>query len=276
MNDRLRILQFQMMVPKEKEIAIESVRRACECAAREKADILTLPEMFCCPYKAENFPLYAESDGGMIWSACAELSKAYEIYISAGSIPERGADGRIYNTAYVFGRDGRMIAKHRKMHLFDVDVEGGQSFHESDTLSAGNSVTVFNTEFGPIGLCVCYDFRFPELGRLMSLRGARLVLVPAAFNMTTGPAHWNIMFQSQAMFNQYFAIGTAPAQDLSSEYHSWGHSIVVAPWGNIIKQMGLDSGYQMCEIDLAEVAHVRLQLPLLKHRRRDIYKLEEQ
>ena len=175
-------------------------------------------------------------------------------------------DGSVYNTAYVFDREGRQIAKHRKVHLFDIDVKGGQCFKESDTLTAGNSATVFETEFGKMGLCICYDFRFPELARRMVLEGANVIFVPAAFNMTTGPAHWEVLFRSRAIDNQVFTFGTAPARDIDASYHSWGHSIAVSPWGTVLNQMEAEAGIQITSINLDEVAAIRDQLPLLKHR----------
>ncbi len=271
----LRVLQWQMSVPSAPEQALARAEDGCRRAKELGADLLALPEMFCCPYETEKFPLYAEAEGGHIHSACAALARKYGLYLSAGSIPERCADGSIYNTAYVFDRAGKQIAAHRKMHLFDIDVEGGQSFRESDTLSAGDRVTTFETEFGTVGLCVCYDFRFPELGRLMALRGARLILVPAAFNPTTGPLHWELMFRAQAMFSQVFALGTAPACDPSASYHSWGHSIAVDPWGAVLAQLDVGEGAQLVTLDLAETERVRAQIPLLRHRRTDVYELRE-
>ena len=190
-------------------------------------------------------------------------------------MPERSEDGRIYNTAYVFDREGQCAARHRKMHLFNIDVAGGQRFFESDTLSAGNVVTVFDTEFGKLGLCVCYDIRFPELSRLMALRGAKAILVPAAFNHTTGPKHWELLFRAQAMFHQLYTIGTASALDESAAYHSWGHSIAVDPWGEVLAQMDTREGAQLVELDFSEVDAVRRQIPLLRHRRTDVYTLFE-
>ena len=172
----LKIFQAQLKVITEFGPAFEQVEDYCRQAVDAGADMLCLPEMFCCPYDTACFPRYAQPAGGPAWQRCSELARTYGLYLSAGSMPERGEDGRIYNTAYVFDRAGRQIARHRKMHLFDIDVKGGQRFRESDTLTPGREVTVFDTEFGPVGLCVCYDFRFPELGRLMALRGARLVL----------------------------------------------------------------------------------------------------
>ena len=270
-----RILQWQMTVPRDAREALARAEKGCVEAKRLGADLLALPEMFCCPYETAQFPLRAEPEGGETYQRCAELARRYRVWLSAGSVPESGADGKVYNTAYVFDRDGNCVAKHRKMHLFDIDVAGGQRFCESDTLSAGDAVTVFDTEFGKMGLCVCYDIRFPELARLMALRGAQALLVPAAFNQTTGPKHWELLFRSQAMFHQLYTLGTAGALDESASYHSWGHSIAVDPWGAVIAQLDAREGAQLVELDFAEVAAVRRQIPLLRHRRTDVYTLRE-
>ena len=180
---------------------------------------------------------------------------------------------RVYNTAYVFDREGKQIGKHRKAHLFDINVEGGQCFKESDTLSPGERIGCFDTEFCRIGLCICYDFRFPETARLMAQDGAKIILVPAAFNMTTGPAHWELMFRQRAVESQCYVIGTAPARDPESSYTSWGHSIAVDPWGRILTQMDEKEGIRIVELDLDYVDKVRQELPLLAHRRSDLYEL---
>ncbi len=269
----IRIAQLQLPVYTNKEDTYIHVTAACEKAAAAGADLIALPEMFCCPYETANFPLYAEKEGEATWQFAADLARRLGIYLSAGSMPEADETGRVYNTAYVFDRQGRQIAKHRKMHLFDINVKDGQVFQESLTLTPGNDVTVFDTEFGRIGLCICYDFRFPELCRLMALQGALLILVPAAFNMTTGPAHWELTFRSQGLYNQVYTVGTSPARDLDASYHSWGHSIVCDPWGTVLSQLDENEDIQITEIDLAKVLQTREQLPLLKHRRTDLYHL---
>ena len=266
----MKIAQLQTHVYPEKQRSLAQVEAYMDKVMPEKPDLVALGEMFQCPYVTKNFPLYAEEEGGDTWQRLGQLAAKHQVYLSAGTVPELDG-GKVYNTAYVFDRQGRQIAKHRKVHLFDIDVEGGQSFRESDTLSAGNQVTVFDTEFGKIGICVCFDFRFPELGRLMALKGAKLILVPAAFNMTTGPAHWQIMFRSQALNNQCFVAGTSPARDEVSSYVAWGHSLLVSPWGNIIKEADEKEGFQITEIDLSEADRIRSQLPLLSARRTDVY-----
>lgn len=267
----VRLAQIQAPVSADKMENIAAAGQVMETLSGRGIDLVTLPEMFCCPYHVDNFPVYAEEEGGPAWQACSELARRFGVYLSAGSMPERDADGRIFNTAYVFDRKGQQIARHRKVHLFDIDVRGGQKFKESDTLSPGDAVTVFETEFGTVGLCICYDFRFPEMGRLMALSGAQIVLVPAAFNMTTGPLHWELMFCSQAMYNQFFAVGTAPARDDRAPYVSWGNSIVVGPWGKVLNRMDFAPETCVVDLNLDEVAAVRAQLPLLRHRRTDLY-----
>lgn len=273
MSSPLTIAQLQLPVFPDKARCLDQMAAACARAAGAGADLIALPEMFCCPYAVDQFASYAEEEGGPAFAACARTARELGVWLSAGSLPERADGGRLYNTAYVFDRQGRCAAKHRKVHLFDIDVRGGQQFQESATLSAGDHATTFDTEFGPMGLCICYDFRFPELGRLMALAGARVILVPAAFNPTTGPAHWELMFRSQAVNNQCFTVGTAPARDLSAGYHSWGHSIVADPWGRVVSQLEEGPDMAVTTIDLDLVEDIRAQLPLLRHRRTDLYQL---
>ena len=281
---KMKIAILQTKVYAEKEKNIRQLEEILASGKTEEADLVTLPEMFACPYETGNFPLYAEAEGGPSWQALSALAKKYGIYLSAGSMPEAvkaksekaespSEKDRVYNTAYVFDREGKQIGKHRKAHLFDINVEGGQCFKESDTLSPGERIGCFDTEFGKIGLCICYDFRFPETARLMALDGAKVILVPAAFNMTTGPAHWELMFRQRAVESQCYVIGTAPARDPDSSYISWGHSIAVDPWGTILTQMDEKEGIRIIEIDLDYADKVRRELPLLAHRRTDLYEL---
>ena len=237
------------------------------------ADLIMLPEMWNGPYEAKRFPDFAEPEGGRSWRFLSALARERRVHLCGGSIAERDGE-RIYNTAYVFDSDGNEIAKHRKMHLFDIDVCGGQRFFESETLSAGSHATVFSTPFCTIGLCICYDFRFPELARLMTNRGAEVILVPAAFNLTTGPAHWEILFRSRAIDNQVYTVGVAPARDPDASYQSWGHSIVCSPWGDVLTQADERETVFIAALDLERVRTVRRELPLLAHRRTDLYRLE--
>ena len=179
-----------------------------------------------------------------------------------GSVPERDEEGKIYNTSYVFDRKGELIGKHRKVHLFDIDVPGGQYFKESDVLSPGKEMTVFDTEYGRMGVCICFDIRFPDLFLQMRRAGVRMVFVPAAFNMTTGPAHWQTLFRSRALDQQIFMAGCSPARDETASYIAYGHSIVTDPWGRILRELDEKEGILDIELDLAETDRIRTQIPL--------------
>ena len=271
---KFKVALIQTMVYDDKEKNVKNAVKMIGKVSKEGADIAVLPEMFCCPYNTSYFREYGEEEGGYAYKELSEAANSLGIYVVAGTIPELEGT-HVYNTSYVFDRKGKRVAKHRKMHLFDIDVEGGQYFKESDVLSPGRDVTVFDTEFCKIGLGICYDIRFPELSRLMVLEGAEVIIFPAAFNMTTGPAHWELNFRGRALDNQVYTVGVAPARDMESSYHSYGNSIVVSPWGNVINRMDEKEGYIIQEIDLEYVKKVRNELPLLKHLRRDLYTLSK-
>lgn len=268
----MKLAQIQLRVTGNKQ---ENLRRAA--ALIESAggvDMAMLPEMFCCPYDNGCFREYGEEEGGEAYRTLSRLARERGIWLVGGSIPELQGE-RVYNTCYVFDSSGHCVARHRKMHLFDINVAGGQCFQESAVLSAGDEVTVFDTPWGRMGLCICFDLRFPELSQLMALEGARVLLVPAAFNRTTGPAHWELLFRQRAVDTQCFTVGTAPAADETASYVSWGHSIVCDPWGTVLHQCGGEEAVTVTELALERVETVRQQLPLLGARRKDIYELHK-
>lgn len=271
---KIKVGLIQVKVKDKKDDNLHKAAKLIDKIGKEDVDMVVLPEMFSCPYNTKNFPIYAEEEGDYSYKFLSEVSKRNNIYLIAGSIPEK-EDNNIYNTSYVFNRQGEKIAKHRKIHLFDIDIKNKQRFRESDTLSAGDKVTVFDSEFGKIGLCICYDFRFPELARLMVDKGAKAIIVPASFNMTTGPAHWDIMFRSRAIDNQVYTIGCSPARDYDYSYISYGHSLIVSPYGDILCELDEKENFITYDIDLDYVDEIREQLPLLKHRRSDLYELLE-
>ncbi|MDW5299222.1 MAG: carbon-nitrogen hydrolase family protein [Sedimentibacter sp.] len=271
---KFNVALLQISVYDNKEKNINNAVKMIEQVSKEGADIVVLPEMFCCPYDNSYFKAFGEEEGGIAYKAISKAAKEFGIYVVAGTIPELDGD-KIYNTSYVFNKKGEQIAKHRKMHLFDIDIEGGQYFKESDTFTPGSDVTVFETEFCKIGLAVCYDVRFPELSRLMVNEGAEVIIIPGAFNMTTGPAHWELHFRARALDNQVYTIGVAPARDYEASYYSYGNSIIASPWGNVLNRMDENQGYIIQEIDVDYVEKIRNELPLLKHRRKDIYSLNK-
>lgn len=271
----MKVAAIQMPTVKDKIQNIRTAGTYIEKIKAENPDFVILPEMFCCPYQTENFPVYAEKEGGPSWQEMSDYARKYHIYLIAGSMPEADDVGKVYNTSYIFDRDGKQIGKHRKAHLFDINVKNGQYFKESDTLTSGDHATVFDTEFGKMGVMICYDIRFPEFARTMVLDGARMIFVPAAFNMTTGPAHWELTFRARALDNQIYMLGCAPARDTQAGYISWGHSIVTDPWGKVMKQLDEKEGILIEEIDLDREDQIREQLPLLKHRKSEMYHLQE-
>ena len=270
----MRAALIQMPVTTDKEA---NLSRACKDLREAKArgaDIGVLPEMFCCPYDNSCFRAYGEEEGGPAQRTLSALAAELGMYIVAGSLPEL-EEGRVYNTSYVYDRHGLQLARHRKAHLFDIDVKGGQRFRESDVLSPGNEITTFETEFGTMGLCICFDLRFEELARCMCLRGAKCLFVPAAFNMTTGPAHWELLFRQRAVDNQCFTIGVSPARDERASYIAYGNSIAADPWGTVLCRAGAGAEILYADLDLNRLEAVREQLPVLSARREDLYTLTE-
>lgn len=280
----IKIALCQMNVVDNKEENIKKAIGMIKDSKKQGADLAVLPEMFNCPYENEKFIEYGEElEKSQTLKKIAETAKEENIHILAGSIPEidisLGEDGKeeksIYNTSVLFDNHGKILGKHRKMHLFDIDVKGKIYFKESDTLSAGSDFTVIETELAKIGIGICYDIRFVELSRIMTLNGAKILIFPGAFNLTTGPAHWEILFKSRALDNQVYAIGVAPALDKSANYNSFGHSIAVNPWGEVIEELGFDEDLKIVEIDLDEIERIREEIPILKNRRTDLYEIKE-
>ncbi len=262
---------LQNKVTGDKKANIKTARAMIMAAADRGASVVVLPEMFNCPYSSELFPGFAESyPGGETVTMLAETAAAKNIYLFGGSIPE-AEESRVFNTCFIFGPDGRLLARHRKLHLFDVDLQDGLTFRESDTLGRGDRITVVDTPFGKIGVAICYDLRFPELARAVVLRGAILLVVPAAFNMITGPAHWELLLRMRAVDNQIYVAGAAPARDEQASYVAYGHSMLVDPWGRIVRSLDEQPGTILGEIDLLRLEQIRREMPLLKHRRTDLY-----
>lgn len=271
---KIKLALCQMNVIDNKEANIENAGLMINEAISKNADFIVLPEMFNCPYSNDKFIEYAEEEqNSLTLNKIASLAKNNNVYILAGSIPEKEED-KLYNTSYLFDRSGKMLAKHRKMHLFDIDVKGKITFRESDVLTAGDDFTIADTEFGKIGIGICYDVRFPELARIMVEKGALILFYPGAFNMTTGPAHWELLFRSRALDNQVYCVGVAPALNKDASYHSFGHSIIANPWGEVLAEANEEESLIICEIDLDEIKKVREELPLLKNKREDLYEVK--
>ena len=274
MKDNFMIGLCQMKVLDDKWLNLGKAIDMIDRTAKKGAEMVILPEMFNCPYDTNKFKAYAESrDSSKSLKAVSNAAKNHGVYLVAGSIPEL-LDGKIYNSCFIFDRKGQIIDVHRKMHLFDVDIPDIE-FKESDTITAGNRVTVVDTDPIKIGVAICYDMRFPELFRLMALKDADIMVVPGAFNMTTGPAHWKTTVRARAIDNQTYVAAVSPARNTNLSYVAYGHSIIVDPWGKVIGEAGYGEQIICATIDISYLKNVREELPLLKNRRTDIYELIE-
>lgn len=265
----VKIALIQMKVGLDKGENIRRAKELLEEAANKGADIAALPEMFNCPYSNDCFREYGESYPGVTTEMLSEEARKNGMYVIGGSIPELEG-GSVFNTSFIFDRQGRLAGKHRKVHLFDIDVKGKITFKESDVLTPGSEMTVFDTEWGRLGVMICYDIRFPEFTRKMALAGAKAVFVPAAFNMTTGPAHWELTFRARALDNQIYMFGISSARN-EKGYVAYGNSIAANSWGQVIGRLDEKEGILMLDVDLDDIDTVRESLPLLRHRRPEVY-----
>ena len=261
-----------MVEQPDKKDNIKKARDMIAKAAAEGCNFIVLPEMFNCPYQNDLFQSFAESyPNGATIKMLAAAAAEEKVLLIGGSIPERDG-GKIYNTSFIFNETGRLIGKHRKVHLFDVDIKHGTVFKESDTLSAGNEVTIVNWQNITLGVAICYDIRFPEFARIMCDKGAGILIYPAAFGPVTGPAHWELLIRGRAIDNQVFVVGAAPALTPGATYQAYGHSMVSDPWGNILAEADEKEGLLAVELDLPMLDKVRDELPLLRHRRSAVYR----
>uniref|UniRef100_A0AAX7VPR7 omega-amidase n=1 Tax=Astatotilapia calliptera TaxID=8154 RepID=A0AAX7VPR7_ASTCA len=242
---KFRLAVVQLQVSSVKADNLSRARRLVREAAGQGSKVVLLPECFNSPYGTSFFSRYAENIPGESTQVLSEAAKENEVYLVGGSIPEEDG-GKLYNTCTVFGPDGEMILKHRKIHLFDIDVPGKIRFQESETLSPGSSLSLFDTR-------------------------CQLLVYPGAFNMTTGPAHWELLQRGRALDNQVYVATASPARDEAASYVAWGHSTVVNPWGEVISKAGPEEAVIYADIDLQYLADIRQQIPITSQRRDDLY-----
>lgn len=237
--------------------AITLIRQAV--CADKPVQMVALPECFNSPYGTKYFKEYAETiPDGYTTAKLSAVAKELGIYLVGGTIPERDAADTtlLYNTCTVWSPTGELIAKHRKvclletvlwrsiyliyhfqMHLFDIDVQGGVRFKESDVLSAGEQFNTFNVGTFKIGVGICYDIRFEEMARVYRTRmNCDMLIYPAAFNMTTGPMHWELLQRARANDLQLYVAMISPARDVNADYVAWGHSMVVDSWAKVVAE----------------------------------------
>lgn len=260
-KDVLRISLIQLPVGADK---YENLQRADEALAELKPGVhmAILPEMFCCPYEIQRFPQYAETSADdPARRFLADAARKYGICLVGGSIPEQDGEA-LYNTSFIWSPEGTLWGRHRKLHRFDVDIPGTLTVQESQVVAAGSSGTIF--QWGPwrIGVAICYDIRFPELIRAYADAAVDVLLLPAVFNTTTGPAHWRDLLRMRAVDYQMYVVGVSPARNTEGSYQAYGHSLVADPWGEIVVEAGIEPAVLTVELQKARLQQIRRQLPL--------------
>eukprot|EP00347_Sterkiella_histriomuscorum_P009765 403339979 len=242
--------------------------------------------MFVAPYTRKHMlqfkepflPDYKTNEACETSFMLSGLAKSLGKYIIGGSFAEivEGED-RVYNTSLCFNREGDVVAQHRKLHLFDINIPGGITFYESEYVKPGPpQFTVFETEYCKIGLGICYDIRFPEYALQLVKQGVEMIVYPANFSMKTGELHFDLLKRARAVDSQVFlaACGCALNDEDQSVFQSWGHSSVVSPWGKNLVEAQFEETILYSDINLQEVKEAREQIMVLQHRRKDLYELE--
>jgi omega-amidase len=254
-----------------------NLRKAEEMVARAAAagsQVVVLPECFNSPYGTAHFANYAEdvSDASAPSVRLLKtLATRHSVYLIGGSIPERSGD-RLYNTCLCFNPAGEVIGKHRKVHLFDINVPGGITFFESDVLTPGDQATIIQTEFCRIGVGICYDVRFPEYAwTLAREEDVGMILYPGCFNMVTGPRHWELLMRARAVDNLIYVAGCSQARDTTAGYVSWGHSLLVNPLGEV-HELDEKEGLLIHDVRFETLVSCRNSIWSRKHKRFELYK----
>lgn len=264
----LKIALCQLSVTSNKSQNIKSACGAIQNAVKSNnAELVVLPECFNSPYGTKFFPEYAEKlDNSETLKAISECAKENNVYVVAGSIPTLENE-KYYNTSTVFNSSGELIAVHRKVHLFDIDIPGKITFRESEILSPGKQLTYFDIkrdgkEIIRVGLGICFDVRFAEMAQILTQKGCKLLVYPGAFNMTTGPAHWELLARGRAIDNQLWVAMCSPARNPSAGYVAWGHSLVVNPYAEVVAEAQEKEETVVYEIDINRVDEIRNQIPV--------------
>jgi predicted amidohydrolase len=250
---------------------LEVGERLVRGAAAAGAELIVLPEKWTVLGSPEVIQSAAEPLDGPALSAASSWARELEVSLVAGSVAERVSDrDKLANTSVMFGPDGERSAVYRKIHMFDVDV-GDVSYRESAIEQAGDEIALGDADGTSIGLTICYDLRFPELYRILALRGARVIAVPSAFTERTGRDHWEVLLRARAVENQLFVVAAGQIGDAPPHYRSYGRSMIIDPWGVVIAQAPDTECFISADLDFARQDRIRERLPSLRHRRPDAY-----
>jgi predicted amidohydrolase len=266
----LRAAVVQLNSNNDKDRNLGAAERLVRVAAGDGAELIALPEKWNLLAGGEELVAGAEALDGPSLSAARAWAHELGIHLLAGSVAERGPDGKAFNTSVLIGPDGEDLAVYRKIHMFDVDV-GGVSYRESEHEEAGEEIVAVPLLEATIGLSVCYDLRFPELYRILTVRGARVLAVPSAFTRATGRDHWEVLLRARAIESQAFVIAPNQVGEASPHFSSYGHSMIVDPWGTVLASAPDGERFAAAELDFSAQDHVRESLPSLANRRPRAY-----
>ena len=266
----MKIAAVQMVSTSSVAHNLEAARRLLARAARAGAQLAVLPEYFCLMGRHDRDKLaIAETPGeGPIQAMLAEAAREHGLWLIGGTLPMRSADpNRVFNSNCVYAPDGSLAARYDKIHLFRYD-NGRERYDEGNAICAGGDAATVQAGALRVGLSVCYDLRFPELYRELMRPPCELLSVPAAFTHTTGLAHWELLLRARAVENQCYVIAAAQGGTHDNGRRTFGHSMVVDPWGKVVAVLPEGEGVVLADVDSAQIASVRMQLPALEHRRR--------
>ena len=230
------------------------------------SDLIALPEVFSLRGSHQDYVNNAETIPGPTTDRLAGMATQRSSWILAGSVIEK-AESKIYNTSVLLDREGRIAARYRKIHLFEAKLDNGQVIRERDTYAAGTEPVLVDVEGWKCGMSICYDLRFPELFRLYARQGAHLFFVPSNFTQRTGKDHWEVLLRARAIENQCFVVG--PNQcgtNPQTGVESYGYSMAVGPWGEILSQAGVEETVLITDLDPLQLTHTRDRIPVHKHR----------
>ena len=264
---RAAVIQLNSNDDKARNVA--AAERLVRDAAADGAELVALPEKWNLLAAGEELQAGAEPLDGPTLTAARGWARELGIHLLAGSIAEQGA-GKAFNTSVLIGPGGEDLAVYRKIHMFDVDV-GGVAYRESEHEEAGADIATASLAGLVAGLTVCYDLRFPELYRILALRGAELITVPSAFTAVTGRDHWEVLLRARAIENQVFVLAPNQVGKAPPHFDSYGRSSIVDPWGAVLAAAGDAECFVAADLDLAAQQQVRESLPSLANRRPEAY-----
>jgi len=268
MTEPFRAAVVQMTSGIDVQANLQTASRWVEAAARDGAKLIALPELFSGLGEAEKMVAQAESIPGRTSNTMAALAARLGVLLLAGSMAERDpGTGQTFNTSLLFSAEGKLLARYRKIHLFDIELAGRVSFQESRWFAAGDEVVTVATELGRLGLATCYDLRFPELFRRLADEAADVILVPSAFTLATGRDHWEVLLRARAIENQVYVVAPNQYGRHTPLMISYGRSMLVDPWGTVLATCPDGEGMAEARIDPQHAARIRRQLPALAHRR---------